>query len=943
MGLFSLIIALALLSAVDAAALSANYPINAQLPPVARVDQHFQFVFAPSTFANTDADTKYSLKNAPSWLEVDSSSRTLSGTPSSDDTGSKKFQLVGSDGSDSDSMDVTLIVTTDQGPTLGKPLITQLQAMGPVSYPSTLFIQPGHDFTISFDKDTFQNTHPSTIYYGTSPNNTPLPSWIEFDATALKFSGNSPSFPGSSSEAFTFQLVASDVAGYSAVNMTFEIVIGPHILAFNETTQAFNLTRGQKFNSPSYRDLLSLDGSPTSSQDVTSVDADLPDWLTLDEVAISLSGTPSDGAVNQNITITVTDTYQDQAKLMLRLEFLELFLDTIQGCEATIGEDFTFVFNQSIITDNSVQLDVGLPQQLSSWLTYDSGNKTLHGHVPADVQPHNWTIPLTAHQGSTKNTRNFELDIVKASDSHDPEDPSTPFSTSASPSHRKAGIIAISVVIPIVAVLSLMVLFFCLRRRRESSTVEEELPKPKGSPPPRPVRPDAPLAHENTAFREDPSGDDTSYGWLSSTIPASDLPKLELGPAWNMESFGKEQTPIPQPQPSPPPRSPARGTFHPLRDSTAGEEKNRASNSPSKSPKKQTQRLSFNNPSPVRRRRSSRREPLKPIQPRAMKRESVQSTRSKRYSKRSSGISSVASGLPVRLSGAGHGAGGFGPPGHGVVQISWQNAKASFPNDENSLNNIAPLFPRPPNARTRHSMASSIPDPTKRLTLRTVEPDDSPTSEADSLEAFVHSRAKNRNSTNPLFSGQVDRRVSSGLRALERARSQRNRADTVSVSTFSDEYRQSIQERPVSMAISASEYGGEDSRFSQYQSLQPPPNLHPLAEGAEMSRSQLSLAHDYRGVISPLPRFWSDNSLSSARRLASGSHEQPPQPSGGGASAMPQSSSMVSDLEEHLSRKASPQKSKKEDRGMSLEPPPTLKNFSSQGLPVASSGELAFV
>lgn len=580
MALFFLSIALALLSAVDAASISANYPVNAQLPPVARVDQHFQFVFASSTFANTDADTKYSLKNAPSWLEVDSSSRTLSGTPSSEDTGPKKFQLVGSDGSDSDSMDVTLIVTTDRGPTLGKPLITQLQAVGPVSYPSTLFIQPGHDFTIPFDKDTFQNTHPSTIYYGTSPNNTPLPSWIDFDAAALKFSGNSPSFPGSSSDPFTFQLIASDVAGYSAVNVTFEIVIGPHILAFNETTQTFNLTRGQKFSSPSYRDLLSLDGSQTSSKDVTSVDADLPDWLTLDKATISFNGTPSDDAVNQNITITVTDTYQDQAKFMLRLEFLELFLDTIQGCEATIGEDFTFVFNQSIVTDNSVQLDVGLNQQLSSWLTYDSGNKTLHGHVPADMQPQKWTIPLTAHQGSTENTRTFELNIVKASDHHDPEDPSSPFSSSVSPSHRKAGIIAISVVIPIVAVLSLVVLFFCLRRRRKSTSVEEELPNPKGSPPPRPARPDAPLAHPDTAFHEEPSEEDTSYGWLRSTIPASDLPKLELGPAWNMESFGKEQAPIPQPQPSPPPRSPARGTFVPLRDSTAEGEKKPASNSP---------------------------------------------------------------------------------------------------------------------------------------------------------------------------------------------------------------------------------------------------------------------------------------------------------------------------------------------------------------------------
>jgi axial budding pattern protein 2 len=137
--------------------------------------------------------------------------------------------------------------------------------------------------------------------------------------------------------------------------------------------------------------------------------------------------------------------------------------------------------------------------------------------------------------------------------------------------------------------------------------------------------------------------------------------------------------------------------------------------------------------------------------------------------------------------------------------------------DEASLNNIAPLFPRPPAAaRIRHSMASSIPENYKRATLRAVEPDESTISEADSLEAFVHSRAKHRNSSNPLFSAQISRRTSSGLRALERARSIRSRADTVSVSTFSDEYRQSIQERPMSTAFSVSEYG-DDNRMSHYQ------------------------------------------------------------------------------------------------------------------------------
>lgn len=939
------VLVLAFLSAVNAAALSANYPINAQLPPVARVSQPFSFVFAEDTFANSDIHTQYSLSDAPSWLEVDSSSRTLSGTPHSDDSGSPEFQLVASDGSKSASMDVTLVVTADQGPTGGKSLVSQLQAMGPVSYPATLYIHPGRPFAIAFDPETFHNTHPSTIYYGTSPHNTPLPSWISFDPSTLTFAGTSPSFPGNGPETFTFQLIASDVAGYSAVNKTFQLTIGPHILVFNETVQTFNLTRGDTFKSPDFQSLLSLDGSPISSKDLANVDASLPDWLSLNDTTISLGGTPPKDAVNQNISITVTDSYQDQAQLMVRLAFNKLFLETVQGCEATIGEDFMFVFNQSILTDNAVQLDVNLGADLSSWLTYYPDNKTLYGHIPDDMKPQKFTIPLKATQGTVTDSQDFEIDVVQSSDTH--KGNSDPSSDSPSPSNKKASIIAISVVIPVVVILSSIILLCCWRRRQKASTVEEGEFKAK-SPPPRPVRPDMPACHPGATERT--SRDDNSEDWMSPISPASDLPKLELGPAWNAPVFEKPEDSMDViPDPQPPPRSPKRSAFVPLRDSIIAEEEP-TTTSPAK---RQNQRLSWGRGSPVRRRstKGSRREPLKSIQPRVAKRESIQSSRSRRYSKRSSGISSVASGLPVRLSGAGHGAGGIGPPVHGLVHMPWQNTKGSFLSDESSLTNMTPLFPRPPAAPMRHSMTPSIPENNKRVTLRAVEPDESTISEADSLEAFVHTRAKHRNSANPLFSAQISRRTSSGVRALERARSLRSRADTVSVSTFSDEYRQSIQGRPYSTTLSVSEYGDENNRVSQYQALQQPPSLFTLAEGGGKSQSQLSLAQDYRGAISPLPRFWSENSLSSARRLESGTRaKQQEQPPGvEGESTVPQSSSIVSDLDEHLSRKQNPQKSTSQPAPENyptpehFEPPPPLTRTSSRGLPVASSGELAFV
>lgn len=940
---FFLTIVLVFLSVASAASLSANYPINAQLPPVARVSQPFRFEFAQSTFANTDADTKYSLLNAPSWLEVDSSSLSLYGTPDPSDSGANEFKLVASNGSEKDSMDVTLIVTADQGPTVNKPLVPQLQKLGPVSYPATLFIHPGRQFSIEFDQDTFDNTHPSTIYYGTSPNNAPLPSWITFDPAALKFAGNSPAFPGAGPQTFTFQLVASDVAGYSAANVTFELSIGPHILTFNETVQNFNLTRGEEFNSPKFTSLLSMDGSPVSIKELEKVDAELPNWLNLDKENISLSGTPPKDAVNQNITISVTDTFHDQAHLMVRLEFLKLFLDTVNGCEAAIGQDFKFVFNQSILTDDSVQLEVDLDNDLA-WLTYFSDNKTIYGHVPDDMDPKKFTIPLTAYQGSTEDTMDFVLDVLKASDTH--SNPTDPFTDTGSPDHKKAGIIAISVVVPLVVILSLLILFCCWRSRKNSPTIEEGTSDRKA--PPRPVRPDVPNCQPSMTER--PSRDDNSDDWMSPISPSS-IPKLELGPAWNVASFDKRENPVNFviPEPIIPPRSPARnsptrGGFVPRRDTITQEDKPVEAVSPSK---KQNNRLSYTN-SPVRRRTTnrSRREPLKPIQPRAMKRESLQSSKSKRYSKRSSGISSIASGLPVRFSGAGHGAGGFGPPGHGVVHTSWQNARASMINDESSLTNMAPMFSRPPAAgRMRHSMASSIPENYRRMTLRTVEPDDSIISESDSLEAFVHSRAKHRNSSNPLFSAQISRRTSSGMRALDRNRSMRSRADTVSVSTFSDEYRQSMQDRPLSTAISASEYGDDNttnnnSRFSQYQSQT---GLFPLAEGSAYGQSQLSIAQDYRGAISPLPQCWSENSMGSARQLEGQGNSQPQKVND--ENAMPPSSSMISDLDEHLSRKANPNKGANHEWWLSspVEPPRPLKNSDNRSLPVASSGELAFV
>lgn len=860
MALIALIV-LALLVAVDASLVS-NYPVNAQLPPVARVSRPFHFVFSPGTFGGTEAGTQYSLQSAPSWLHLDSSSRTLSGTPTSQDTGPNKFKLLASNGPDSVSMDVTLIVSAEDGPKPGKPLLPQLEAIGATSAPSTIFVHSGDSFVISFDHDTFSNTHPSTFFYGTSPENTPLPSWVRFDPSNLEFSGTTPN---TGPQTFTFNLVASDVAGFSAATMSFEMTVSPHILSFNQSTQTLFLTRGKQFNSSHFRDILTLDGRQPGDGELVSTEAHAPSWLTFDRNTISLSGTPPANPVNENVTISVRDTYGDVTQMIVTLQYSQFFTDDIKGCNAVIGNDFVLVFNNLILKNDSVQLEVDLGQQLP-WLRYNPDNKTLYGHVPSDLEPGSFPITLTARQGTAEDSEQFIIHAVRG-DGEDGSVAKSADSNNGSGAHgKKASIIAVSVVIPIVFVMGLFSLFCCWRHKRKTRAATQEEGQFPNEKDPRLAPSDLPPCRPYEAIKPD----DPPIIYRSPS-PSSKPPKLELGPLWSEKSLedstqahdsdDKENTVS---------HSTIEWDFAPLTRDNPQEEK-QAEDIPS-----QNKRLSFQSSPSLHRRttaNSTKREPLKSIQPRrSLKRNSAASSRSRRYSRRSSGISSVASGLPVRLSGAGHGAGGFGPPGHGVVRVSWQNTHASLQSDESSVGNLAPLFPRPP-PRGRNSMEFRILDHPRQLTVRAVEPESPTVSESDSLEAFVHYRAKNRNSSNPMFSAQFTRRTSSGLRALERARSTASRADTMSSSVYNDGHRQSyLQDRPGSMAMSAmsaSVYTEDNRNSTLLQSLGLEPSVRPIVP-LPKKQSQSSLAQNYSKIISPLPRFFSETSLISTRRVESG-------------------------------------------------------------------------
>src|SRR5271154_4686402 len=169
-----------------------QFPINSQIPPVALTSQPYTFTFAESTFSSTNSPINYTLSDEPVWLQLDSGSRAFSGSPRWSDIGPAIFQLIATDAQGSTSLSVTSIVVQDGGLKVGQSVLSQLAGFGLPATPTSLIFYPLQSFTFKFSPDTFLRTSSSTIYYPTSGDNSPLPSWLEFDASIICFTGTTP-------------------------------------------------------------------------------------------------------------------------------------------------------------------------------------------------------------------------------------------------------------------------------------------------------------------------------------------------------------------------------------------------------------------------------------------------------------------------------------------------------------------------------------------------------------------------------------------------------------------------------------------------------------------------------------------------------------------------------------------------------------------------------
>ncbi|EMR10129.1 hypothetical protein PNEG_01407 [Pneumocystis murina B123] len=314
-----------------------GFPVNSQVPPVARVSQPFLYKFAGNTFYNIQGSVRYSVDRLPSWLHFNPQERTFFGTPSRSDMGAIKFDLIATDSTGSAKNPVTFVVVDFPAPTLKIPLVQQLRMHGTIDLNGAFVVLPNQAFSFILDKNTFdaRNTRIMT-YYCVSGDNTPLPSWVKFDPKTLKIWGIAPSIQskGVPPLYFWFNVIAADVLGFSGGVASFGIVVSLHHLQLGRSYYSITAVVGRSFVFPFPANSLTKGGVPISSSEASRFKYSIStsSWLSYNKNNLALVGTPSSMESPQNVIVVIMDgTYGITVFIRVNIGDHEILPRILQG------------------------------------------------------------------------------------------------------------------------------------------------------------------------------------------------------------------------------------------------------------------------------------------------------------------------------------------------------------------------------------------------------------------------------------------------------------------------------------------------------------------------------------------------------------------------------------------------------------------------------------
>ncbi|GAA6003441.1 hypothetical protein JCM10207_000335 [Rhodosporidiobolus poonsookiae] len=445
----------ATLSAAAPSAPNLVYPLQAQLPPVARLNETWSWTLLPGTFnASSGSTLTLSTRSLPSWAEFDALTHTFTGLPRTADLGSTAVSVTanvtGVARGASDSFALLVVdPAVESKPTVRLPLADQLASAAEVSGGGTLTpdgalkVPPQWSFSFGFQQYTFENDQRQRIFYTAyEEGTTSLPSWITFDNRTVTFNGLAPLVEGEHS----IVLYGSERFGYGDVTQTMRIVVTEHSFELLGAAAAeangstvlpeVQATPGGPVSYTIPLDDFRIDNSSISAANLSGVVADFAlsnlTFLTLDASTLAITGEVpfTYEAATLPIPLTFTDQYNSSLHTNVSLVVSPSLFDSSlfpQTIDVQLGKAFSQSLNPFFATSSSSRRkrapDASFaatitPTEAQDWLGFDPSALTLSGTAPSTLPSYgsaSVSVLATPSSGGATSRAEFVFAVVESS------------------------------------------------------------------------------------------------------------------------------------------------------------------------------------------------------------------------------------------------------------------------------------------------------------------------------------------------------------------------------------------------------------------------------------------------------------------------------------------------------------------------------------------------
>lgn len=380
-------------------------------------DSVFSFQFSEGTFSDPDGNSlSYSAQQVggaplPQWLVFDADSRTFSGIPTNADVGSISIVVSAFDGvvSSSDIFDIR-VVNTNDAPELSQALEDQ-------------FATEDTYFNYQLNPNTFIDIDSDTLSYSARlADGSGLPSWLEFDAGSLTFSG----IPTDGDTAENIIVVtAEDGNGGVALGQFLLTVLSendaPQLNIPIDNQQAtenseflFKLPAGT---------FIDADGDELTINAQASTPDGWPEWLSYDATNQTFSGTPGpQSAGTYSIIVTADDGFGGELAtdtfdiVVGAINEAPNVINPIMDMQVEAESEFTFSLPDNTFSDPdndalTIRVTLADGQPLPEWLSFDGDALTFSGTPLAD-DVGSLAIAVMASDGAAQVTDTFVLTIT---------------------------------------------------------------------------------------------------------------------------------------------------------------------------------------------------------------------------------------------------------------------------------------------------------------------------------------------------------------------------------------------------------------------------------------------------------------------------------------------------------------------------------------------------